>query len=100
MSEQNKEELNITKVCKKCEVEKPIDNFNKQSKSKDGYKNYCKECFKLINNTIYIKNKKRIIKNVIRRRKEKNKLIRQEERLSKQKLQNTELSITSSSETV
>lgn len=34
-----------TKICTLCNLPKPLDtSFNKQSKSKDGYQSYCKEC--------------------------------------------------------
>lgn len=68
MSEELK---NITKICTKCEIEQPLENFGRQTKSPDGYKNYCKSCFSEINKGLYTKNKKKIIKNVLRRRKEK-----------------------------
>ena len=32
------------KTCSKCEVEKPIGEFNKCNKAKDGYQYYCKVC--------------------------------------------------------
>jgi superfamily II helicase len=59
-----------SKVCRKCLIEKSLEHFNKQSSVKDGYKNFCKECFKLINKELYIKNKKHIIRNVLKRRAE------------------------------
>ena len=37
-------EENVTKVCKKCGRELPIEAFNKKAKSKDGLQDYCKEC--------------------------------------------------------
>jgi len=33
-----------TKTCSKCEKEKPVDQFGKLSKSKDGLKGQCKSC--------------------------------------------------------
>ena len=36
-------EVNM-KNCIKCEIEKPIFNFNKQSKAKDKLHYYCKSC--------------------------------------------------------
>lgn len=38
-----KQELK-TKKCKKCGVEKSLDDFHNKKESKDGYFNYCKEC--------------------------------------------------------
>lgn len=34
------------KVCNTCKIEKPLNNFNKSKKSKDGYSYYCKDCIK------------------------------------------------------
>ena len=34
------------KLCKRCNIEKPIECFCKQTKSKDGYHSWCKECNK------------------------------------------------------
>ena len=33
-----------TKICTKCGVEKPLTEFWKQKRSKDGFQNWCKEC--------------------------------------------------------
>ena len=32
------------KICKKCNNQKPLEDFVKKSKSKDGYGIYCKQC--------------------------------------------------------
>jgi hypothetical protein len=34
------------KVCKYCEEEKPFNDFQKDKGMKDGFKNYCKACYK------------------------------------------------------
>jgi len=34
------------KICSKCKVEKPFDEFYKQSSSKDGHNSWCKHCTK------------------------------------------------------
>lgn len=34
------------KKCVKCQINKQLDLFNKNSKSKDGFTSYCKECAK------------------------------------------------------
>lgn len=33
-----------TKICAKCGRELPIENYNKNSKTKDGLQRHCKEC--------------------------------------------------------
>lgn len=45
--------MSTTKKCKKCGEEKLLTEFNKQSRTKDGLKNYCKICFKKINQDRY-----------------------------------------------
>jgi len=52
------------KICKKCGESKAVENFGKQAKSKDGLKNYCKECIAEINKERYIKNKDKYIAKV------------------------------------
>jgi len=37
----------ITKICPKCQIEKPISEFNKSNGHKDGLGSYCKDCIKL-----------------------------------------------------
>ena len=32
------------KTCTSCKLEKPFEDFRRQSKTKDGYKYRCKEC--------------------------------------------------------
>lgn len=32
------------KVCSRCKVEKPYDQFSKYAKSKDGYQYHCRQC--------------------------------------------------------
>jgi hypothetical protein len=34
----------MIKICKKCNIEKPLENFYKEKKIKDGYRNSCKQC--------------------------------------------------------
>lgn len=45
-----------TKLCTVCNKEKSVDNFYKNSKSKDGLGHRCKNCFKL-----YYKNNRELI---------------------------------------
>ena len=47
------------KICRKCNIFKTIDEFNKESKVKDGYKASCKECIRPIILQHYYNNKKR-----------------------------------------
>lgn len=35
------------KICIYCKIEKPLENFNKLRKSKDGHKSYCRACQKI-----------------------------------------------------
>jgi 5-methylcytosine-specific restriction endonuclease McrA len=50
------------KTCKKCGVEKPIDNFNKHAKTKDNLQPYCKECNSKITKQHYLDNKDKVDK--------------------------------------
>ena len=34
----------MTKVCPKCNIQKPLEEFSKKNKSKDGLQRYCKVC--------------------------------------------------------
>lgn len=43
-----------TKVCARCKQEKPITDFNKSVKQKDGLQSYCKECKKSYSAAHYI----------------------------------------------
>ena len=45
------------KKCRKCQVEKPISNYNKRKDQKDGYSLYCKICSKQQTKSSYLKNK-------------------------------------------
>jgi hypothetical protein len=70
----------MTKVCNKCDIEKPIKEFNKDKNNKDGLSYYCKSCRKIDrkisndkhkdvikkhNDKYYSNNKEKIIKRVI-----------------------------------
>ena len=39
--------MNETKICYKCNITKPLNNFNKQKQNKDGYKSICRDCCKI-----------------------------------------------------
>ena len=46
-----------TKVCNKCGKEKPISEFSKNSRKRDGLQTACKECMAEYNRLHYQKNK-------------------------------------------
>lgn len=39
------------KLCSKCGEVKPVSEFYRRSKSKDGFQSWCKKCFKTVNQT-------------------------------------------------
>lgn len=43
----------MEKVCNKCGVLKPLSEYNKNSKKKDGVQTWCRECTKVRNNERY-----------------------------------------------
>ena len=43
------------KVCRTCKVEKPLSDFNKNKRQKDGYASLCRECDKAYNRDWYVK---------------------------------------------
>jgi hypothetical protein len=45
------------KICKHCNIEKPLDNFWTKKGTKDGLNKSCKECSKKLNNNHYYNNK-------------------------------------------
>ena len=58
--EKNKDKnvLNFSKkTCKKCKVEKELNLFYIDNRTKDGFQVYCKECFKEKRKISYLKNK-------------------------------------------
>lgn len=65
------EELTITKQCVKCQKTYTLDNFRINNKTKDHRKNECKTCDSLRSKEYYTKNKKKIIKNIMYKRKTK-----------------------------
>lgn len=46
-------ELLVTKICKKCQIEKPLEDFNRQTRGKLGRKNVCKICCSEYNKNKY-----------------------------------------------
>lgn len=60
------------KECKKCNIILSLDNFNKQKNTKDGYKSWCRNCFKSYSKT-YFNNNSLIIKEKQKNYRENNK---------------------------
>ena len=51
------------KACTQCKESKPLDDFRRQSKTKDGYKYRCKECDDLAARDYYKRRRGKIILN-------------------------------------
>ena len=51
------------KTCRKCRQEKDISEFNKDKSKKNGYKNICKNCTKLVSIQYYLNNKEKLDNN-------------------------------------
>lgn len=47
--------INIKKICSKCGILKTVENFEKRTDSKDGYRQYCRECKKKQSKVAYDK---------------------------------------------
>lgn len=47
----------LTKVCSKCKMEQPLDNFSKDKNNKDGLQRWCRNCNKIVWKKRYAKNK-------------------------------------------
>ena len=60
----------MTKICIRCNVEKKVEEFCKNKKSKDNYNYYCKDCIKE-KTIINIESIKKSIKKYCLRNKEK-----------------------------
>lgn len=57
-----------TKICTTCKLEKLIDEYHKDKKSKDGHHNSCKKCVSEKSKKHYIKNKEQICERVLKYR--------------------------------
>lgn len=55
----------ILKQCRRCQEQKPVTDFYKQSKTKDNLQNYCKNCVNTGYKAYYSDNKEDIIKKKI-----------------------------------
>jgi len=64
------------KRCSKCKIEKPFNEFNKNSNKRDGCSHYCKECKKLRRQALEHKEKMKSYRQTLEH-KEKMKLLRQ-----------------------
>ena len=49
----------VSKTCRKCQVNKSLDEYNKKSNAKDGLQPYCKECVNLAKVNYRTNNKKK-----------------------------------------
>lgn len=69
------------KICSKCKQQKSFNCFNKQTKSKDGFGSYCKECIKK-----YRADNPEIYSNALKRHRNKNRsVIKQRSRIAYEK---------------
>lgn len=56
------------KICCKCKIEKPLEQYNKKSSNKDGLERYCKECHREKNKKHYQDNKQSYIDQALKNR--------------------------------
>lgn len=52
--------LNLTKICSRCNAEKPTTEFGKDAALRDGLRHYCKSCLKAQNAAYYAENQEKI----------------------------------------
>lgn len=57
-----------TKICSKCNTERPIEEFARNSSAKDGYRSDCKKCSRAVTREHYLNNKHKYEKARILRR--------------------------------
>lgn len=55
----------MTKICSTCGIEKPVSEFNKDKRNKDGLRYSCRECEKIYRNNYFKSNREKI--NSVRR---------------------------------
>jgi len=53
----------MKKICCRCKKEKDLKDFNKQKRTKDGYRYYCKECERVYLRVYRLNNREKILKN-------------------------------------
>lgn len=56
----------MTKVCSKCKVEKPHDDFSVHILAKDGRQSWCKECTCAVSRKRYAEKKKELKRNGVK----------------------------------
>lgn len=57
----------VSKICSKCNEDKPLERFTKRKISKDGYRGICKDCNNKRQNRSYrVRNGDKVIKTYIR----------------------------------
>lgn len=67
----------MTKICSKCKESKPVQDFHKHPKTKDGLRPSCKICTLLITHNYYVNNKSKVLL--------RNKILRRKTTVNKQK---------------
>lgn len=74
----------MTKLCPKCKLELPLDNFNKANR-RDGYQTYCRECHNFMQRQKYASSPLEKVKRQVResRRKQKDPLAKRKEELKR-----------------
>jgi hypothetical protein len=59
-----------TKICSRCNIEKPIDCFAWKNKALNKKSAECKECHRIIRKSYYFRNKRKEINRILTRKKE------------------------------
>ena len=54
-----------SKICTKCNTNKLFSEFNKDKNTKNGLTYYCKECLNNIKKEYYLKNKEKILEQIV-----------------------------------
>lgn len=58
------------KTCSKCNIEKPLEDFNKNASKKDGLQSFCRDCSRKSYTDYYKENQKQVRENITRRKAE------------------------------
>ena len=51
----------MEKVCSRCSVVKPLEDFNKKASSKDGKCEACRDCMKAVKSTAYLRDREKLL---------------------------------------